>query len=218
VCLITDDAGAIYSGHSFYNTQGTVIRYNLLYNIGSGKHTPCGIYLDDGLSGVSVLNNLLVNVPGTAIAISGRDLEIHGNVVVNAGMSISYDQRTRNGALATDPNFSFYPHTGPDGDMWDPLINSPWQTDIWKAAYPKLAMLSTNFADIESPAFAANPAGSSLTGNVLVGGVTRPRYDESVLRFSTIGPNETYGLWTSRKYWKLSGYEAIPLEKIGRTK
>ena len=217
VCLITDAAGAIYGGRSLYDAQGTAIRYNALVDIGGGGHTPCGIYLDDGLSGVTIENNLLVNVPDSAIAISGRDLEVHGNMVVNAGKPISYDQRTRDGALATDPNFWFHAHTGQGGDMWRALADSPWQTDVWRAAFPKLAALSTDFADIESPAFAANPAGSNVTGNVLAG-PNKPRYGESVPRFSTIGPNASYGPLRGLRYWTLPGYENIPVGEIGRVK
>jgi hypothetical protein len=215
VCLETDDAGAIYSGRSYYSAWGTVIRGNVIYNLGGGGHSPCGIYLDDGLAGVTVENNLLVNVPGTAIAVSGRNLEIHGNVVVNAGGPVNYDQRTREGALAEDPDFWFFTHTGPDGNMWTQLLASPWQTDIWKEAFPKLAALSTDFADIEKPSFAANPAGSSVTDNVFAG-PNRPGYAQSVRRFSTIGPNDEYGAWKSRTYWKLPGYEKIPIEQVGR--
>ena len=217
VCLETSDAGAIYDGRSFYSAQGTVIRENVIYNLGSGKHNPCGIYLDDGLSGVTVENNLLVNIPGTAIAVSGRDLDIQGNFVVNAGKPLSYDQRTRDGALATDPNFWFHAHTGKDrGDMWKRLLESPWRTDVWRAAYPKLAAYSTDFADIEGPSFAANPAGSSVAGNVFAG-PNKPSYAESVRRFSTIGPNDEYGAAKARRYWTLPGYEKIPLALVGRT-
>ena len=217
VCLETSDAGAIYDGRSFYSAQGTTIRENVIYNLGSGKHTPCGIYLDDGLSGVTVERNLLVNVPGTAIAVSGRDLEIQGNVAVNAGKPLSYDQRTRDGALATDPNFWFHAHTGKGrGDMWTNLLASPWQTDTWRKAYPKLAAYSTDFADIEEPSFAANPAGSSVTGNVFAG-ANKPSIADSVRRFSEIGPNDQYGAWKARKYETLPGYEKIALAQVGRT-
>jgi hypothetical protein len=234
VCMETDDAGAIYSGRSLFSAQGTVIRNNAIFNLGNRGRTPCGIYLDDGLSGVTVENNLLVNVPDSAIAASGRDLEIHGNVIVNAGKPISYDQRMRNGALATDPNFWFYAHSGPGGNMWRDLEASPWQTEPWKVAYPKLAALSTDFAGIEDPGFAANPAGSSVTGNVFVG-PNKPRYDESVLRFSTIGPNGLYkntqmkSLFAdaakgnyctpsgSKVYDDFPEWQEIPLERVGRT-
>jgi len=215
VCLATDDAGAIYCGRSFYNAQGTVIRNNALVNIGSKGRYPNGIYLDDGLSGIVVKNNLLVNIPGAGIAISGRDLEIHDNVIVNAGTPISYDQRTRDGALATNPNFLFYAHTGYGGDMWRELEASPWQTELWRAAFPELAALSVNFDDIEAPTFAANPAGSSVTGNMLVGS-NIPRYAESVLRFSTIGPNDSYDSLQQSQIATHPAIKNIQLGRIGR--
>jgi len=215
VCLETSDAGAIYNGRSWHSAWGTVIRNNVIYNLGSGKHTPDGIYLDDGLAGVTVENNLLVNVPGLALHFSGRDLEAHGNVAVNAGRPVSYDQRTRDGALSDDPDYIWHYHWGKGGQGWDDLVNSPWQTEIWKAAYPKLAAYSIDFDDIEEASFAANPAGSSVTGNVFAG-PNKPNVAESVRRFSTIGPNDEYGLWRSRTYWTLPGYENIPLELIGR--
>ena len=212
VCLETDDAGAIYDGRSWWSAWGTVIRGNAIYNLGGDGHTPCGIYLDDGLSGVTVEGNLLVNVPGTAIAVSGRDLEVRGNVVVNAGRPVNYDQRTRTSALGES---SWYFHAVEDGPQWQELWSSPWQTDVWKAAFPKLAAYTGDFNDADSPSFAANPAGSSVTGNTFAG-KNKPGYDESVRRFSTTGPNESYGAPRVRDYWELPGYQGIPVEKIGR--
>jgi hypothetical protein len=95
------------------------------------------------------------------------------------------------------------------------LEGSPWQTDIWKEAYPGLAVLSTDHADIEEPDFAANPAGSSVIGNVFVG-PNKPNYAESVLRFSAVGTNVEYGAWRMRDYWALPEYGDIPLEQVGR--
>jgi len=216
VCLETSDAGAIYSGRSWHNAWGTVIRNNVIYNLGSGAHTPDGIYLDDGLAGVTVLDNLLVNVPGSAIAVSGRDLEIHGNIVVNAHRPISYDQRTRDGALSDDPDYIWHYHWGKGSIGWDDLTQSPWQTDVWKAAFPKLAAYSVDFADIEEPSFAANPAGSSVTGNVFVG-PNKPGYSESAWRFSTITENTHYVYGRRGSYWAIPVYERISIEKVGRT-
>jgi alpha-L-fucosidase len=213
VCLLTDDAGAIYSGRSLWDAQGTVIRNNVIYNLGGDAHSPDGIYLDDGLSGITVENNLLVNVPGLALHFSGRDLEAHGNIVVNAGRPVSYDERMRGGAL--DENHWFHHHSCEGGPLWTELFDSPWQTDIWRAAYPKLAAYTSNFSDTESPSFAANCAGSSVTGNSFIG-KNKPNYAESVLRFSEIGPNEAYSAWKGRAYWTLPGYEKIETEKIGR--
>ena len=215
VCLITHDAGAIYNGRSWHSAWGTAICNNVIYNLGGGEYEPCGIYLDDGLAGVTVENNLLVNVPGFALHFSGRDLEVHGNVVANAGRPVSYDQRTRDGALSDDPEYIWHHHWGAGGVGYTDLTDSPWQTDIWKKAYPELAAYSTDFADIEEPCFAANPAGSSVTGNTFVG-PNKPRYAESVTRFSEIGPNKEYGLWQMRGYWTLPEYADIRAEQAGR--
>jgi len=211
VCLETSDAGAIYDGRSWCSAWGTAIRNNVIYNLGSGGHTPDGIYLDDGLSGVTVEDNLLVNVPGWALHFSGRDLEAHGNFAVNAGKPVSYDDRTRVSALGES---AWYHHAVENGPQWQELWNSPWQTAIWKAAFPKLAAYTSDFDDIDNPSFAANPAGSSVTGNVFVG--NKPSYADSVQRFSTVGPNTQYGLWGGRKYWALPGYEDILAGQAGR--
>ena len=56
VCLLSDDAGAVYSGRR-WDWYGTAVRYNAIYNIGSDGHSPDGIYLDDALSGIEVYGN-----------------------------------------------------------------------------------------------------------------------------------------------------------------
>jgi hypothetical protein len=210
VCLLTDDAGAIYSGRSWFSAYGTVIRGNALYSLGGGGHTPCGIYLDDGLSGVTVENNLLVNVPSRAIALGGRDLTVRGNMVVNSGKPINYDEGVRRLALSGEGE-----HCREGGYMWLALFDSPWQTDIWKAAFPKLAAITSDFNDPGNPSFAPNQAGSEVTGNVIVGPYP-PIYEPAPLRFSTIGQNDQYGLWKTWNYWTLPGYEEIPIEQVGR--
>jgi len=217
VCLITDDAGAFYTGFSWVSSQGTVIRNNVIYNLGSGGHTPDGIYLDCGHSGLSVLNNLLVNVPDNAIHLNaGRDLDVRGNVVVNAGNPVAYPQGIRDGALGIKKKSDFIHLSGESGSMWKDLEASPWQTEIWREAFPKLAAYSTDFAGIEEPSFAATPAGSVVAGNIFVG-PNPPQYAEAALRFSEIGPNEEYGVLRTRNYWNLLGFEAIEIEKVGRT-
>jgi hypothetical protein len=94
-------------------------------------------------------------------------------------------------------------------------LDWPLAREAWKAAFPKLAALSTDFADIESPAFAANPAGSSVTGNVFVG-PNKTSFSKSVLRLSKVEGNESYGPLRIRGYETLPEYEDIPLERVGR--
>jgi len=214
VCLITDDAGAIYNGRSWWSAYGTVIRYNALIDIGSGDHTPDGIYMDDALSGVTIHDNLLVNVPGLAIHLGGgRDLNAHGNVLVNCGTPISYDDRARQGALFGG---WYEHHSKENGPQWQDLWDSPWQTALWKETYPRLAAISSDFSDPDSPGFGVNPADSLVIDNVVVGG-GKLRISDAAQRFSTVEPNKIYSAGRVKDYWELPGYENIPMEKIGRT-
>ena len=165
VCLLSDDAGAIYSGRR-WDWYGTVIRYNAIYNIGGDGHTPDGIYLDDALSGISVYGNLLVNIPKLGIHLGGgRDLEVTGNVIINAGKhALVYDARAREGALEG----GWFTHAAKEnGSMWTTLYKSPWQTDIWQQAYPQYKDFIEDAAYCDEPGFIPNPAGSTVKGNLI---------------------------------------------------
>ncbi|MDR1733610.1 MAG: right-handed parallel beta-helix repeat-containing protein [Oscillospiraceae bacterium] len=189
VCLLSDDAGAVYSGRR-WDWYGTVISGNAIYNLGSGGHTPDGIYLDDALSGHTVSDNLLINVPKYALHLGGgRDLTVTGNIIINAGYPVSYDQRARDGAL---DQTSWFTHSSQkDGDMWKNLADSPWQTDVWQTAFPQYKHWSDDFADTDNPDFAPNPAYSTLTGNTIYDydKDSLGRISEGAQRFSTIADN-----------------------------
>ncbi len=201
VCLLSDDAGAIYSGRH-WDWYGTVIRYNCLYDLGSGDHTPCGIYLDDALSGQTVYGNTLVNVPGFALHIGGgRDNVVKNNIVVNSGRPISYDDRAREGAL--DSASAWAEHFGENGDVWQWLFESPWQSEPWKRAFPASAQISSDFGDTDNKLFGANPALSTVTGNLIfddeksIGVIA-----DSVYTFSTVDNNAVYGLSYIEDFFK----------------
>ncbi|MBP9988509.1 MAG: right-handed parallel beta-helix repeat-containing protein, partial [Ruminococcus sp.] len=165
VCLLSDDAGAIYSGRH-WNYYGNIIRYNCIYNLGSEGHRPDGIYMDDALSGQTIYGNILVNVPKIGIHLGGgRDLTVKNNIIINTNdRSISYDSR----ALDCVDGGWFYEHSKENGDMWNRLYNSPWQTDVWKEAFPQMSKLSDDYSDRENPYFAPNPAFSDVSGNLIV--------------------------------------------------
>lgn len=217
VCLETSDAGAFYTG-GLADNYGTVIRGNLIYNLGrhgtakKTEHNPSGIYLDEMTSGVTVENNLLINIPHCGLPLGGgRELTIRGNVVVNAGRPISYDDRARQGALFGGWN----PTALENGSYWQSLWASPWQSEAWQAAFPRLYALSADFSQPDDPNFGPNPAFSEVTGNAFAGR-GKASYAESVLRFSTVEQNNERGFLYSLQYWKLPEYAGIELEKIGR--
>ena len=231
------DAGAIYGGggRGWWSSYGTVIRYNYIHDIGGGKFHPVGIYMDDAPAGIKIHGNLLVN--GGSIGLSGgRDMDVRGNIVVNKWGVLGYDDRARTGALDPD-NWWYAGGSGcwvENGYGWQSLFASPWQTDIWKEAFPKLAAISPDFSDADNPNFGPNPALSVITGNVFVGDT--PSLSDAAKRFSTIENNAQYSTWqlnslfadpkngdyrlkeNSRILKKLPGFEGIPLEKIGRGK
>ncbi len=233
VCLLSDDAGAIYSGRSWF-WYGNIIRYNCIYNLGSDGHTPDGIYLDDALSGQQVYGNLLINIPKFGIHLGGgRDNIVTNNIIINAGKyAVSFDDRARDGVL----NQGWFTHAYlPDGDMWKNLYNSPWQSEIWQEAYPQYKSVSADIADAESAAFIPNPA-STLTNNLIfdknksVGNIC-----EAAQNFSTVENNAVFALRTAESIFTDAAngiytiadldelhktapdFADLPLDKIGRT-
>lgn len=192
VCLLSDDAGAIYSGRSWV-WYGNVIRYNCIYNVGSGEHKPDGIYLDDALSGQQIYGNLLINIPRKSIHIGGgRDNVVTNNIIVNSGENaIYFDERARDGAL--NNGWFTHAHIG-SGDMWDALYASPWQSEIWQNAFPEYKAMTDDVSKSESAEYIPNPA-CTVKGNLIfnkdseIGDI----YD-SAYRFSDISDNGVYSL------------------------
>ncbi len=233
VCLLSDDAGAIYSGRR-WDWYGTVIRYNAIYNLGSDGHTPDGIYLDDALSGHQVYGNLLINIPKLAIHLGGgRDLDVWGNIIINAGKHpISYDARAREGALE---NGWFNHSSKKDGDMWQNLYNSPWQSDVWQEAFPQYQNYIEDFEGSEEAGFVPNPGNSAVWANLIfdknksIGNISDAAY-----KFSDISGNAVYSIGKLDSFFTdaengdysikdiselneiIPAFKEIPLEEIGR--
>ena len=232
VCLLSDDAGAIYSGRSWV-WYGNIIRYNCIYNLGSGEHKPDGIYLDDALSGQTIYGNLLINIPRNSIHIGGgRDNIVSNNIIVNSGENAVYfDDRAREGALYN--GWFTHAHMG-SGDMWDALYASPWESDIWREAFPQYENLTDDVNMSDSPAFIPNPL-CSITNNLIFNkyGDMGDIYDASE-KYSVIDNNGIYNLSKAEETFvdynagdynikdieeireDAPKFENIPLDEIGR--
>ena len=101
--MVLNDSSAIYTGRR-WDEAGSVVRYNVLYNIGGDGYTPNGIYLDDGASGQTVYGNLVINCNGNGFLVGGgRNNDIRNNVMVNCKTAFYYDSRSRDAVLA--PSF-----------------------------------------------------------------------------------------------------------------
>jgi hypothetical protein len=229
---LSDDAGAIYSGRSWV-WYGNIIRYNCIYNLGSGEHKPDGIYLDDALSGQTIYGNLLINIPRNSIHIGGgRDNIVSNNIIVNSGENAVYfDDRAREGALYN--GWFTHAHMG-SGDMWDALYASPWESDIWREAFPQYENLTDDINMSDSPAFIPNPL-CSITNNLIFNkyGDMGDIYDASE-KYSVIDNNGIYNLSKAEETFvdynagdynikdieeireDAPNFENIPLDEIGR--
>ena len=232
VCLLSDDAGAIYSGRR-WDWYGDIIRYNCIYNIGSGDHKPVGIYLDDALSGQTVYGNLIVNAPSIGIQLGGgRDLDVRNNIVVNTNVNpFTYDQRAADGVTG-----GWFTHSSrKNGDMWQLLYESPWQSAAWQKAFPAMTRFSDDFDRTDSPDFVPNPAYSKVTGNVVVSiGGKLGDISELAEKYSDVSGNAVFkpkqmaeifadpanGDYSlkdgSLVFDRIPGFELLPLDEIGR--
>ncbi len=194
VNLLTDDGGAIYSGRR-WDWYGTVIRYNLICDLGADGHKPVGIYMDDTLAGQTIYGNIIVNAPRFGIQLGGgQDLIVHDNIVVNSIEPVSFDDRGRSG-LEGDDTQSFYRHYKENGEVWKVLFDSPWQSEIWQNAYPQYRRYSSDFSNPDTPDFVLNPGHGEVTHNILlskegtIGGVCDNAY-----KYSTIENNAIFKL------------------------
>lgn len=222
VVLESSDAGAIYAGRS-WSSYGNVIRYNCIYNIGSGEFAPSGIYFDDALSGQEAYGNFLLNIPGNGFLLGGgRDLKVENNLIVNAATPIFYDDR----AIAGIEDGGWFTHANtPDSTLWKSLEEVDIHSEAWKNAYPELADLSDDFEHTDDPAFAANPAGSSVKNNVTVNEKKGTNdIAKRAEQYSEIVNNFTYRLkanpFTEDGVYLLSqppeGFEQLPFDQMGR--
>ena len=229
VCLLSDDAGAIYAGRNL-SSYGCEIRYNAIYDLGTpGEHYPQGIYMDDGLSGQTIYGNLLVNVPGFGIQLGGgRDYTVMNNIVVNTGShGLSYDQRSIDGTQG-----GWFTHCD---EMWAELNTHPWQSEVWQKAFPMLEGLHYDAARSNEHMYFPNAANSNVHGNLFVnlrGEVGD--IQENPLRYSDFEPNFSYRMGALKKLFadpehgdytlregsaflkKWPGFERLPLSEIGR--
>lgn len=162
VCLEADDCGAYYHGRVF-DSYGTVIRYNLIYNVGRNGSYAHGIYYDDAISGQTAYGNILANITGYGMLVGGgRDNVVKNNLIINTGMSaMLYDTRSRDTVLDGE-------YMNLEG-MANGLIAKQAQP-AWLEAFPGygdiIPCVPGYTGDIDDPMLSANPANSTVTGNV----------------------------------------------------
>ncbi len=137
----TDDMAAIYAGRS-WTSRGTVIRYNLIRDVTgykSGTHRVSGVYLDDGISGNTVENNIFINVAQGLMFNGGRDNRAVGNVFINVENMMRCTNMRQ--AFVTWAAMSW-------GTLNRGIKEFPIDKEPWKSAYPNLATMLEDEPDL----------------------------------------------------------------------
>lgn len=200
VVLQSSDAGAIYTGFN-YSTYGNVVRYNCVYNIGSGDFTPNAIYFDDNTSGQTAYGNVLINIPGYAFLIGGgRDNIVTDNLIINAQKGIDYDDRAYDGYH----NDGWYSKNvkESDGRLWVLMNEAKALNEKWNHKYEGIDRMHQDYSREGDEGFAVNPSGSTVTGNVIIkkdgkiGDIA-----DSVYKYSNVSGNFTYKLKNAEEFF-----------------
>ncbi|WP_020484338.1 right-handed parallel beta-helix repeat-containing protein [Methylomonas sp. MK1] len=157
VCEQASDCGAIYSGRD-WTYRGNIIRYNSIHDLSgyglksvdivNNKVTYIkpdgvrGVYLDDLVSGFSVVGNIFNNAGVMAVQIGGgRDNIIENNIITTNNYAIWVDNRIPSIALKKG------------------FLEVPTNSRTWLNKYPKLGQPVSN----------ENwPEGNSLQRNIMI--------------------------------------------------
>jgi hypothetical protein len=151
VCHESNDAGAIYSGAN-WSYRGTVIRHNYLHDITGFRGKGCvGVYLDDIMSGHSIVGNVFYRVTRAAFIGGGRDNVVANNIFVDCKPALHIDARGM-GAY----------NYGADTMQPRRLKEMPYRESPWKEHYPGLVNMLEEEPHI--------PRNNRVVRNICVGG------------------------------------------------
>ncbi len=161
VCTETSDMGAIYV-EGDWTLRGTVIEHNYFENIpAKGELGAFAVYIDNGVSGITVKNNIFKDVTRQAVYVNGgRDNTITNNIFIDCGnlgaISDIYNwARDENGELL----YSFdNPAPAPEK-----LVSKLTAVEYNKEPYTKYEHLANILEDKPSI-----PKYNKFTGNILI--------------------------------------------------
>lgn len=148
---LMDDAGAIYYGKS--NIQyGNVIKNNYIHDLNK-ERSYCGIYPDDGFSGITIVNNVVRNAQKGIIINYGMNNTVEGNMFINTNFGM-----VGGSVMGRSTPASLYTET------YNALTKTVYK-DTFKEAYPEMYE-----SILRKPFFA--PWNTQVVGNIQIGGAT----------------------------------------------
>ncbi len=212
IALETGDVGAIYSGRD-WTYRGNVIRHNFIHETGGVGMGSMGVYMDDCVSGTEIVGNIFYRVTRAAFLGGGRDHRVINNIFVDCSPAVALDGR----GMDTSPVW----HNMVADFMKKRLSEVP--AELYRTRYPALNDLDKYYAsDSRFP-----PEGNVVARNICIGG-----------QWLSVGWNATESLLELKDNYlgKMddliaadktdfrpkpdcpafkSGFESIPVEKIG---
>lgn len=138
VCFEATDSGAWYMGRSWI-TRGTVIVGNTFTRVRTteivylGYPIVNGVYLDDQLSGITVINNTFVDCTQGVLVGGGRDVVVNFNSFQGCGTGIGFDNRGMNWQLGMCTYNSTY-----TGELVQGLFNVKYTQPPYATEYPPI--------------------------------------------------------------------------------
>ena len=216
VCKTSDDASAVYSGRD-YSTQGTVIRWNYFHDIKSSAKKNVGIfavYCDDNLGKCTIVQNVFVRCQSALLLHGGHNMTFVGNLIMDA-------PENARSALTFHKYHCWWDLLG-DSLHAQRLRQVPWQSEIWKKAYPQIEKYLS--WDIETEQ--RFPHYANISGNVII------RHKEIEINFDwedplfenkmenniTLKETPVCDLVRLCEAWlpnEIDGFEPIPFSEIG---
>jgi hypothetical protein len=191
IALDSGDVGAFYTGND-WTSRGNVLRYNYVHHA-SGANA---FYIDDGDSGVSVLNNLIYRTAYGVFIGGGHDNTARGNFMVE----------TAHAAIHLDARGIARHYDTTDKHKMDLLAGVDYRHAPWSDRYPELLHI------LEHPEL---PTGNTIEGNTLIGCAETLQIEKAVPRdLNTIRDNRA--LPAAPDFRAL--VTGIPLDRIGLEK
>lgn len=133
VCQIADDSGAIYAGRD-YTISGNVVRYNYFHDMKSEADNHIGIfgmYCDDNLGGCTIVGNVFEHCQSALLLHGGHDMVFSNNLIIGAcpksAVSVFFHA------------YGYWHDLDEGGTHGENLALVPWQSEVWRRAYPHLA-------------------------------------------------------------------------------
>ena len=132
VCKIADDSSAIYAGRD-YACSGNVVFRNYFHDMKSDADSHIGIfgmYCDDNLGSCAIEHNIFLRCQSALLLHGGHDMIFRGNLILDACPKSVYSIRFH--------PYGFWDTLLPGGSHEAGLKKVPWDSGVWRRAYPHL--------------------------------------------------------------------------------